>query len=152
MYTDFLSIEPEYKKQARAGLIPYMRNERGELIFLMMIGSNAKFGGPRPMISKGKIEHGENTLQAALREAEEELGLRKDNIRPGTLKELAKEQVVLRSGSYFLTLYSAEILDRYDFGKWCYETEYTLWLTLNDFKSQGRKDHIKYIEQLATRL
>lgn len=140
--------ESGYEKRARAGLIPYMRNEQGVLQFLMMVSSDPKFGGPRPMISKGKIEDGESTLEGALREAEEELGLRRDNIKSETLFQLAFERVVLHSGMYDLTVYACEIKDRYDFDKWCDETEYTIWMTLPEMQQKGRKDHVPYVEQL----
>lgn len=100
------------------------------------------------MISKGKIEPGEQELEAAIREAEEELGLQRRNIRDNTLIELAAERVVLHSGAYDLTLYACEIIDRYDFGKWCDETEYTEWHTLESFRSFGRRDHVKFVERL----
>ena len=140
--------ETGYEKRARAGLIPGMRANDGTIRYLMMISSDPKFGGPRPMISKGKIEKGEDTLTAALREAEEELGFKQSNYRKDSLFELASERVVLHSGSYDLTLYACEILDKYDFGKWCDETEYTEWHTLQTFIFEGRRDHIKFVEQL----
>jgi 8-oxo-dGTP pyrophosphatase MutT (NUDIX family) len=140
--------EQQYEKRARAGLIPYMRDESGELIFLMMVSSNSKFGGPRPMLSKGKIEEGETSFECAIREAEEELGLVRTNMI-GSPELLAEERVVLRSGAYKLTVYTVEIRDRWDFGKWCDETEYTEWHTLSSFQERGRKDHVKYVEQLA---
>lgn len=142
------SDETGYEKRARAGLIPYMRLSDGTLQYLMMVSSDAKFGGPKPMVSKGKIEPGEETLEAAVREAEEELGLKQSNIVKGSLRALADERVVLHSGAYYLTLYSCEIGDRYDFDKWCDETEYTTWMTLPEFREHGRKDHIKYVEML----
>lgn len=129
-------------------MIPYMRGEDGTLEYLMMVSSDPKFGGPRPMISKGKIEDGEDRLEAAIREAEEELGLKRRNIREGSIRDLADERVTLHSGTYDLTLYSCEIMDRYDFGMWCDETEYTVWMTLEEFREDGRKDHIKYVEML----
>lgn len=140
--------ESGYEKRPRAGLIPYMRNAQGDLQYLMMVSSDPKFGGPRPMISKGKIEDGESTLEGAVREAEEELGLRRSNIKDGTLFELAFERVVLHSGTYDLTVYGCQIADRYDFDKWCDETEYTIWMTLPEMQQKGRKDHVKYVEQL----
>jgi 8-oxo-dGTP pyrophosphatase MutT (NUDIX family) len=114
----------------------------------MMVSSDPKFGGPMPMISKGKIEDGESAIEGAVREAEEELGLRRDNIKSGTLFELAFERVVLHSGTYDLTVYGCEINDRYDFDKWCDETEYTVWLTADEFKAVGRRDHLKYVQML----
>lgn len=139
--------ESGYEKRARAGLIPYMWGEDGQLRYLMMVSSDPKFGGPRPMISKGKIEPGETELEAAIREAEEELGFRKRNAR-GTLREVANERVTLHSGAYDLAVFGVEIMDRYDFDKWCDETEFTCWLTLESFKAKGRKDHVKYVERL----
>ena len=140
--------ETGYEKRARAGLIPYMKGEDDTLWYLMMVSSDAKFGGPRPMISKGKIESGEAVLEAAIREAEEELGLKRRNIREKTLIDLAAERVTLHSGTYELTLYACEIMDKYDFDKWCDETEYVTWMTLDQFKEHGRRDHIKYVERL----
>jgi len=145
------SDETGYEKRARAGLIPYMR-VGSTLQYLMMVSSDPKFGGPRPMISKGKIEPMEGTLDAAIREAEEELGLKKRNIREGSIRDLADERVVLHSGAYSLTLFSCEIIDRYDFGKWCDETEYITWMTLEEFREHGRKDHVKYVELLEAQV
>lgn len=143
------SDELGYEKRARAGLLPYLRT--GDTIqYLMMVSSDPKFGGPRPMISKGKIEPGEGVLDTAIREAEEELGLKRRNIRK--VRDLADERVVLHSGTYDLTLFSCEVIDRYDFGKWCDETEYILWMTLDEFREHGRKDHVKYVEQLEAKV
>lgn len=143
--------EQRYEKRARAGLIPWMRGEDGVPVFLMMVSSNAKFGGPRPMLSKGKIEEGETAFECAIREAEEELGLVRSNMKD-TPFLLADEGVVLRSGTYQLTVYAAEIRDRWDFGKWCDETEYTLWLNREQFEQDGRKDHVKYVNMLYERV
>jgi len=139
--------ETGYEKRARAGIIPYMW-VNGQLQYLMMVSSDPKFGGMKPMISKGKIEPGEGTLQAAIREGQEELGLKRENIMHDTIRDLADERVVLHSGAYSLTLFSCQIIDRYDFDKWCDETEYVTWMTLEEFRDQGRKDHIKYVEKL----
>jgi 8-oxo-dGTP pyrophosphatase MutT (NUDIX family) len=142
--------EQQYEKRPRAGLIPYMW-ENGALKFLMMVSSNVKFGGPRPMISKGKIEGSETTLECAVREAQEELGLVIENLKTQPVL-VADERVVLRSGAYQLTVYSAEILERWDFTKWCSETEYTLWMTLDEFEDSGRRDHVKYVQQIVASL
>jgi 8-oxo-dGTP pyrophosphatase MutT (NUDIX family) len=143
--------ETQYEKRARAGLIPYIKTPDGYQ-YLMMISSDPKFGGPKPMISKGKIEPGETPAQAALREAEEELGLKAFNIKDESFDFLVGERVILYSGTYDLSLYSCEILDRHDFDKWCDETEYTEWFSLMDFQQRGRRDHIKYVERLENKL
>lgn len=143
--------EEQYEKRARAGLIPYLRDGDGVYHYLMMISSNAKFGGPRPMISKGKIEDDEDTLGCAIREAEEELGLVRDNMIESPFL-IADERVALRSGAYHLTVYAARIRDRWNFEKWCDETLMTEWHTLESFKENGRRDHIRYIDLLEQHL
>lgn len=140
-----------YEKRPRAGLIPYLRGEDGVLRYLMMVSSDPKFGGPRPMISKGKIEDGETPLECALREAEEELGFKRDNVR-GPIIDVYHGRVELFSGAYDLTVYGQEILDRYDFDKWCDETEFTTWMTLESFRAKGRKDHVKFVEELERKV
>lgn len=143
--------EPDYEKRARAGLIPFRRKSDGTLKYLMMVSSDPKFGGPRPMISKGKIEQGETPFAAAVREAEEELGFKQRNSR-GEYIELFSGRQELFSGAYHLTVYGVEIQDRYDFDKWCDETEFTTWMTLESFKIKGRKDHVKFVEALEEKV
>jgi 8-oxo-dGTP pyrophosphatase MutT (NUDIX family) len=143
--------EQGYEKRARAGLIPFMRNDAGNLEYLMMVASDSKFGGPRPMISKGKIEEGETPIVAAVREAEEELGLVQRNIR-GDVFEVFSGRQELFSGAYHLTVYAAEIQSRWDFDKWCEETEYTVWMTLEEFREKGRRDHVKFVEAIEERI
>lgn len=103
------------------------------------------------MISKGKIEDGEGTLEAAIREAEEELGFEQRNVR-GEYISLFSGRQELFSGAYHLTVYGVEIQDKYDFGKWCDETEYTTWMSLESFKVTGRKDHVKFLEALEEKV
>jgi 8-oxo-dGTP pyrophosphatase MutT (NUDIX family) len=144
--------EPDYEKRARAGLIPYIRGEDGQLRYLMMIASDPRYGGPRPMISKGKIEDGETPLGCALREASEELGLRRDNLRSLSETPLADERVTLRSGAYHLTLFAAEVAERWNFDAWGDETSHIEWHTLAEFREHGRRDHVKFVELLERQL
>lgn len=141
------SDESGYEKRQRAGLIPFLRGDDGALYYLMMISSDPKFGGPRPMISKGKIEGAETTIECAVREAEEELGFKMRNSR-GLPRLVFEGRVELYSGAYDLTVYGVEIQDRYDFDKWCDETEYTIWMTLEEFRAKGRRDHVRFVEEL----
>jgi 8-oxo-dGTP pyrophosphatase MutT (NUDIX family) len=139
--------ETGYEKRARAGLIPFIRSEGEPIKYLMMVCSDPKFGGPRPMISKGKIEDGETKIQAAVREAEEELGFKQRNAR-GEVINIFDGRQELYSGAYDLAVFGIEIQDQYDFDKWCDETLYTEWHDLENFKRVGRRDHIKFVETL----
>jgi len=140
-----------YEKSPRAGLLPYIRGENGSIQYLMMISSDPKFGGPRPMISKGKIEEGETAKLTAIREAEEELGLISYNIKNFELLS-DTHRVALYSCAYNFTLYMAEVIDRGHFDKWGDETAYTQWMTLDEFKQEGRRDHVKYVEMAEGKL
>lgn len=140
-----LTIEP------RAGLVPYFTDANGVTKFLFMVSSNPRFGGPRPMVSKGKIEPDESPFDAAVREAEEELGFVKSNA--AALSHLiGDEHVHLRSTNYHLTMYAVEVSSPYDFIRWGEETKYTTWLTAEEFRRIGRADHHIYIARIETHL
>ena len=145
------SEEVEYQKKPRAGLIPFFRVRDGQIKYLMMVASNPIYGGPRPMISKGKIEENEDALQCAVREAIEELGLVELNMKTQPFK-IAEEKVVLRSGMYDFTLYAVELFNTWHFEPWCEETEYIEWHTLESFKQHGRRDHVKFVAMLEERV
>ena len=69
-------------KKVKAGLIPfYFDKSIGKFKYLMMVSSDAAYGGDKPMISKGGQDPGESNRATALREAEEELGLVLSNLQ-----------------------------------------------------------------------
>lgn len=127
-------------KLYRAGLLPYIV-ESGTVKFLLMKPSDAKYGGEEFQIAKGKIEQGETPEDAAIREAEEELGLVRSNIMN-----------VEYLGNYLgrTSVYIAEIKDKTLFGEPCFETGDTVWMTLPEFDLVGRSLHL-HILQDATR-
>ena len=131
-------------KDKKAGFIPYFFNEEiGTFEYLMMVSSDAAFGGPDPMISKGGQDLGEDILATAIREAQEELGLKVKNLacQPRCLTEKSYK-------NYRLTVYFAPVISKHDFGEFCYETKETRWMTLVDFAKFGREDHLVFIQDL----
>lgn len=122
----------------RAGLLPYVIKD-GVVRFLFMKPSDPRFGGEMFQIAKGKIEDGETTQDAAIREASEELGLIPDNIkRIDLLGEFLGRT----------TIYTAEIIDESKFNPPHFETSETRWMSLTDFLQHGRKLH-QYIVCIA---
>ena len=124
----------------RAGLIPYVV-EDNIIKMMFMVPSNAEYGGTVPQLAKGKVDSGEDTRTAAIREAKEELGLFYGNLL--FLEEL---------GTFLgrTTVYVGKIKDKNMFGEPSSETSKVLWLTLEEFLIQGRDLH-KPIVQAAHR-
>jgi 8-oxo-dGTP pyrophosphatase MutT (NUDIX family) len=135
----------------KAGLIPYIVDTDGQLKMLFMVASDPKFGGSKPMISKGTIEDGETTEHAAIREAIEELGLKLENVK-GTLIKVFEDKVTLRSSNYDLTIYGVEVHNKTDFDKWDHETLFATWMTLDSFDAKGRRDHKPIVKTLVERI
>ena len=132
-------------KKIKAGFIPFYFDETlGKFKYMMMVSSDAEFGGDRPMISKGGQDPGETNLQTALREAREELGLMSSNLI--SCFDLAVEKYK----NYKLFVFAGEVENFGDeyFGDFCYETEYTVWMTADEFYDKGREDHHDFVRKL----
>ena len=119
------------KKVYRAGTIPYVI-EDGEIKMMFMRPSDSEYGGDKFQLAKGKVEDDESTMDAALREAKEELGLFVGNV-------IRTEEVGVFMGR--TTVYVAKIKDRIMFGEPSFETAETTWLTLDEFMEIGRELH-----------
>jgi 8-oxo-dGTP pyrophosphatase MutT (NUDIX family) len=132
----------------KAGLIPYIVDSDGQLKMLFMVASDPKFGGPKPMISKGTIEEDETPEHAAIREAAEELGLKPENIK-GELIKVFEGKVTLRTSNYDMTIYGVEVHNKTNFDKWDWETLYATWLTQKRFDEIGRRDHKPHVLRLT---
>ncbi len=116
----------------RAGVIPYHFNKLGELRMLFMKPSDPNFGGDQFQISKGKQEEKELPFDAALREGSEELGLKVLNV-----------QQVYPLGTFLgrTEVFLARIKDPDDFNEPHFETGETKWMSLEEFKAEGRDIH-----------
>lgn len=119
------------QKIYRAGTIPYTI-ENSIIKMLFMVPSDSKYGGDCPQIAKGKQEEDEDLSETAIREAEEELGLKRGNIlnlfKIGTF--LGRTEV-----------YAAKVLNPGDFGEHNFETKHTIWLSIDEFLTIGRDLH-----------
>jgi 8-oxo-dGTP pyrophosphatase MutT (NUDIX family) len=109
-----------------------------------MIPSNFKYGGTNPQISKGEIDVGESTIEAALREGVEELGLVKSNIKE--LFFVGDVNIVSNYETYTIDVYAAEVINENLFDQPHYETGKVLWLTAVDFEKVGRKNQNSIVQ------
>lgn len=121
----------------RAGTIPYIV-EDGEIKMMFMRPSNTEYGGDEFQCAKGRVEDGESTKDAALREAKEELGLFLGNV-----------SVVKEIGTFLgrTTVYIAKVNDKSLFGEPSFETDAVAWMTLSEFMETGRELHRPMVKE-----
>jgi 8-oxo-dGTP pyrophosphatase MutT (NUDIX family) len=106
--------------------------ENGQVLMMFMKPSNPEYGGNTYQLAKGRIEDGEDSKAAAIREAKEELGLFVGNV------------VLTESIGQFMgrtSVYVAKVKDRNMFGEPDFETESVTWMTAEEFDHVGRDLH-----------
>lgn len=135
----------------KAGFIPYIF-EDGKLLMMFMTPSDPNFGGDRPSIAKGNIDEGENELEAALREAHEELGLREKNLIDSTIQLMWKNMATGMQGDYSFSIFAGEVKNRVNFATPHYETKCVSWLTIEDFISEGRPGQVAIVEEVNKKI
>lgn len=131
------------KKIYRAGLIPLCvdYDDFENSLMMFMIPSDQQYGGSDPQIAKGQIESGEEPMEAALREAHEELGLTEERII-----DVIDCGTWLGRTHMYVALVDSSDTSKYD--KPHFETEQTMWLTNDQFQKQGRDIHRPVVDQL----
>lgn len=122
----------------KAGFIPFIMKD-GIPIFFFMTPSKKEFGGILPQIAKGGIDDGETVYEAALREAKEELGLRKSNLINDSIFLAWRGKIKTKSEIYTLSVYAGEVKKASNFKEPHYETGSTHWLSQKEFSKVGRK-------------
>lgn len=140
------------KKRGKAGCIPYVLEANGEPRMAFMISSDAAYGGPDPMIAKGGIDPGETEEVAGVREAEEELGLRRSNIVDGTLTTGWTGELEGLDAKYPFTVMICRVDDVRDFGKPHYETKEVVWFTEAEFNKKGRRSQRHIVSACAEKI
>lgn len=121
------------EKVYRAGMIVYRVNERNDIEMLFMRPSDPEYGTDTLQVPKGRVEEGETFEQAAIREAQEEVGLFRGAIIKGPEylgNFLGRTQV-----------YICKVKSDALFGEPDFETAETRWLTLEQFVEEGRSLH-----------
>jgi 8-oxo-dGTP pyrophosphatase MutT (NUDIX family) len=131
------------KKVIRAMLVPYQKHEN-VLYFLCMRPSDSKYGGPSYQLCKGRIDDGETSYEAAIREGEEELGIDRTE-----LKNIEFVATVMDKTCH---LYVAELPINNKFNKLQFETVHVAWLTHAEFQKIGRDWQRKILDKVIKHL
>ena len=140
----------EVQVKNKAGIIPYFVDENGEVQMMFMTPSDPKFGGPKPQVAKGEIDEGENAVQAAIREGEEELGLITSNIADSFV--LPTITISGLKESYRMTIVVARVKSMGTFKSPHYETGAVHWLTLDQYRTTGRQTQRSIVEKAAKQI
>ena len=126
----------------RAGMIPFY-TDNGQIKMLFMVPTDNEWIDSIPQISKGRIEPGEMTLKAAIREAEEELGLKRSNL--SRIEPVGQFSTIM--------FYIGQVNDPEDFVQFDQtETQETKWLTLDEYVSQGRTLHLCVVQAAVEKI
>lgn len=126
-------------KKQRAGIIPFFKSNN-KILMLFMKPSDSKYGGEEFQIAKGRIDDGENPLDAAVRESNEELGL-----KPTNIKWIKKSGLFL--GNHHIYIAEVHSMDRSAFGPVTFETGDTKWMELDEFLDIGRPLHKSIVKK-----
>lgn len=122
----------------KAGLIPYFQDGDDEPRMAFMTASDPAYGGSSPMIAKGHIDKGETPDQAAVREAEEELGLKQSNMFGSSIERVWSGELTGMDATYKFHVYAVRVKSMDDFDKPGHETGSVVWLTPTEFDKIGR--------------
>ena len=127
----------------RAGTIPYLVEE-GQIQMLFMKPSDIEFGGDMYQICKGKVEDEDETfLDAAMREAKEEVGLFLGNV-------IITEELGTFMGR--TTVFISKVKNKHMFGEPSFETESVRWMTPEEFQTEGRDLHRPVVAAAVRRI
>lgn len=94
----------------------------------------------------------EPIMETALREGNEEIGLKTANIK--TLFDMGGFTFVSasRGTKKPLHMFAAEVIDKNDFSHFEATTSETRWLTPEEFAGEGRQDHVIIMHEVVERL
>ena len=108
---------------------------------LFFIPSNPEYGGRNYQIAKGHIDAGESTEKAACREAEEELGLKQNNIK--SIELSSRDSLEGMTDIYTLDTYIILVKEMDNKLNYSNETSNVAWLTMDEFNKTGRNSQKK---------
>lgn len=118
---------------------------------LYMVPSDPKFGGSSPQFAKGRLDGKTDAKEEAIREGEEELGLRRSNMAAAPWLAWSGKVTGLDE-EYTMDVYAVLVEDENAFDKPHYETAETVWLTRSEFTTKGRKTQIAIMDRIFDKI
>lgn len=137
--------------ETRAGIVPFIRLNEEEIQVYLMIPSDPDYGGIEPQIAKGMVDPGEELEFTAIREGEEELGLKKTNLIGSPVLGWSGE-VKGMSDMYTMSVYVVEVKDPDDFNKPHYETGWAGWLPVNQALLKIRSSQRNILKSVLSKI
>lgn len=133
------------EKAPRAGIYPVFIKEDNVWVF-MMIPSDRAYGGTDPQMGKGRVDEGETVEIAAMREGQEELGLRKSNV--SKMELLVKERITGADGHYDISVFAAIVIDPKAFNAPGKESGWAGWLPMDKALAKGRANQRHFVQAI----
>ena len=138
---------PERGPSWKAGGFPFIVEDTGISVCLVT-STNPEYGGPDPMIPKGRADHGEQPEITAAREVYEETGIAQTHIKR-TL-HITTENITGLTRSYDFHVYAFElnskvapVANREAIGK---------WYTLEQASAVIRRSHKPLLDQFIKKI
>ncbi|ASV44340.1 hypothetical protein PBI_SCTP2_325 [Salicola phage SCTP-2] len=122
----------------RAGIIPYIIDNDGNIHVYTMIPSDPDYGGTQPQIAKGKMHNNLTSEQTAWNEGEEELGLIKSNTKNFELLKVYPYNQDHSGSNDNLAVYIVEVIDSEKWNEPHYETGWSGWINITNNLSKIR--------------
>lgn len=127
----------------RAGLIPFYVEEDGTVKMMFMVPTENEWIESIPQISKGRVEPGEMVMRSAIREAQEELGLKRSNL--SRIEPIGQYSTIM--------FYIGQINDPDDFDPFDpIETQAVKWLTFEQYQEEGRQLHVPVVRAAVEKI
>ena len=135
--------EIDQRPSRRSGVVPYYLNAEHQLMVYLMRPSDPDYGGTDWQIAKGGVEPGLSLVVNAMKEGQEELGLKLNNT-------LGEPWLVTTDVRLSITVFAVQIQDPEDFDQPHYETGDTTWLSLPAELHQVRDIHQHILSKLLS--
>jgi len=139
----------ELNMRYKAGVIPWLKDSTGNIVMLFVRSSDPAYGGPDFGIIKGGADEGEEPKQTAIREMEEEVGIKESSIKKLTL--ISDDVIKGLLAPYKFYVYGAEASsDKFKIDS--HEIAEARWMSYGEYLKVGRKSQLSIVRKAFSML